>query len=338
MYKNTLRFLSLAFAFFAFFSLSLAADSTTFKDVLRTHDQYVSIDYLRSAGITGGYDDGTYRPTQPINRAEALKIILQGSNIEPAVVTDELLFPDIDADDWYAPYAIKAKELEIVAGDAQTGAFSASRQINKAEFLKMLLLANNIKVDSIPLEAEIASDVPAEAWFASFINYALKSGLIAKNDQGFALPNQSVDRAGAAEMMYLLLLIKKSGDTQFLLHRAEAELAQIEVYIAANKVANAKKAGDLAVSLTQQAIKNLPNDKVVLGAGKLAKAYSWLVDSFIYGIQQNKEKAEELANEAIKKATEAWEVNSATQPIARHIKDRAREILVQIGGVEYEAK
>ena len=31
---------------------------------------------------------------------------------------------------------------------------------------------------------------------------------------------------------------------------------------------------------------------------------------------------------------ETTETNNATQPIARHIKDRAREILAQVGGVE----
>ena len=78
----------------------------------------------------------------------------------------------------------------------------------------------------------------------------------------------------------------------------------------------------------------MATDKVVLGAAKLARAYDWLVDSFVYGIQKDYTSAAEYANKAIDKAGEAWEANNATQPIARHIKDRAREILSQIGGTE----
>ena len=118
------------------------------------------------------------------------------------------------------------------------------------------------------------------------------------------------------------------------MHRSEAELAQIEVYIAANKVTNAKRASELAVDLTQQAYKNMPENNVVVGAAKLAKAYDWLVDSFVYGIKKDFPAATEWANKAIAKAGEAWEANNATQPIAKHIKDRAREILAQVGGKE----
>ena len=113
-------------------------------------------------------------------------------------------------------------------------------------------------------------------------------------------------------------------------------MAQIEVYIAANKVNNAKNSSELAVDLTQQALKNMPDNNVVLGAAKLARAYDLLVQSFIYGIQKKNTEAADFANQAIAKATEAWEANNATQPIARHIKDRAREILAQVGGKEIQ--
>jgi tetratricopeptide (TPR) repeat protein len=166
------------------------------------------------------------------------------------------------------------------------------------------------------------------------MNYALKVGIVTKNAENNAEPSKLLSRGEVADMMYLLILIKSSDDTQFLLHRAEAELAQIEVYIAANKIVNAKRASELAVDLTQQAYRNMPDNNVVLGAAKLARSYDWLVDSFIYGIQKDYEKAAEFANKSIDKASEAWEANNATQPIARHIKDRAREILAQVGGEE----
>lgn len=313
---------------------SVAPKITEFKDILSTHDSFVAIDYLRESGIVGGYSDGTFGPDKSINRAEVLKIILKGSKIDPLKEFKEAIFPDIKKDDWFTPYAMKAKQSGIVKGDEKTGKFVPARQINKAEFLKMLLTANKIQIPEVKKDQVVALDVSFDKWFASYMDYAFKTGIISKDSKGNLSPSKLLTRSEVADMMYLLILIKNSKDTQFLLHRAEAELSQIEIYIAANKVNSAKHASEIAVDLTQQAYKNMPKDAIVLGAAKLAKSYDLLVDSFVYGIKKDFEKASEYANQSISKATEAWKANSATQPVAHHIKERAREILAQVGGVE----
>ena len=307
---------------------------TDFPDVLRTHTNYVAVSYLSQAGVISGYPDGTFKPDNPINRAEVLKIILKGSNIDVPEDFGEVTFPDVTANDWFARYVMRAKLLGIVKGNDLDGTFTPTRQVNKAEFLKMLLMANFIKQEALDAAEGTAPDVPADAWFAPYLNYSLKVGIASVNAKGNAEPSKLLTRGEVCDMMYLLILLKNSQDTQFLLYRAEAELAQIEVYIAANMIVNAKRSSELAVDLTQQAYKNMPTDNVVLGAAKLSRAYDWLVDAFIYGIQKDYTAAAEWANKAIDKATEAWEANPETQPIARHIKDRAREILSQVGGTE----
>ncbi len=307
---------------------------TNFPDVLRTHSSYVAISYLNENGIINGYPDSTFKPDNPINRAEVLKIILMGSKVDVPEDFGEVDFPDFVKDIWFARFVMKAKALGIVKGNDSDGAFAPSRQVNKAEFLKMLLMANNIKTETLQTDEDVAVDVSKGSWFAPYMNYAYQVGIVTKNAEGKLEPAKLLTRAEVADMMYLLILIKNSKDTQFLLHQSEAELAQIEVYIAANKVFNAKHSSELAVDLTQQAYKNMPDNNVVLGAAKLSRAYDWLVDSFVFGIKKDYESAAEWANKAIDKSSEAWEVNNATQPIARHIKDRAREILAQVGGEE----
>lgn len=306
--------------------------STGFNDVSRTHPYYTAITFLSQNGVIGGYDDGTFKPENPINRAEVLKIILRGSGIE----ADEAFtqhFPDVNERDWFAPYVLKARAMGFVKGDDVNGTFAPSRQVNLAEFLKMLLTANDIDVSSFEGKT-VAPNVPLDAWYANYVNYAVALGIALVNTDGNVDAARPLTRAEVVDMMYLLSIILSGGDTQFLLTRAESEMAQIEVYIAANMVANAKNASELAVDLTQQAYKNMPDNAVVLGAAKIARAYDWLVDSFILGIQGQNEASAQMANDAIDKATEAWEANNATQPIAKHIKDRAREILEQVGGVE----
>jgi len=306
---------------------------TGFSDVLRTHDSYVAITYLNENSVINGYADGTFKPENPINRAEVLKVILQGAKITIPETVTAAVFPDVAKDAWFAKFVLQAKTMGIVKG-GENGLFTPARQVNKAEFLKMLLISNGIKSEALTVTEAVANDVPKDAWFAPYMSYAVKAGIITKDAKGNLEPNKALTRGQVTDMMYLLILIKESKDTQFLLHRAEAELAQIEVYIAANKVANAKRASELSVDLTQQAYKNMPENNVVVGAAKLSKAYDMLVDSFILGIQKKNIEAAAMANLAIAKATEAYNANNATQPIAKHIKDRAREILAQVGGKE----
>ncbi|MBU0577633.1 S-layer homology domain-containing protein [Patescibacteria group bacterium] len=310
----------------------IQAVATGFSDVSRAHSYYVSITYLNEVGVLGGYSDGTFKPENTINRAEVLKVILSGAGIQPAE-TFEQLFPDVNADHWFAPYVLKAKELGFVKGNDIDGTFAPAREVNLAEFLKMLLIANGLNVDTLQGQS-VVPNVPLDAWYASYVNYAAALGIIDRDSEGNVDVSKILTRGEVANTIYLLSVIRGGQDTQFLLSRAEAELAQIEVYIAANQVALAKKSSELAVDVTQQAYRNMPENNVVLGAAKLARAYDWLVDSFIYGIQGQNESSAELANNAIDKATEAWEANNATQPIAAHIKNRAREILAQVGGVE----
>lgn len=306
--------------------------ATGFNDVSRANKYYTAVTYLNQEGVIQGYGDGTFKPDNAINRAEVLKIILGGSGIE-ADLDFSADFPDVQADHWFAPYVIKAKSMGFVQGNDIDGTFTPARQVNLAEFLKMLLSANSLDPASYTFDNPIPN-IPADVWYAPYVNYAAVLGIIAKDAQGNIDAGKLLTRGDVINIMYLLNIIRKGKDTQFLLNRAEAELAQIEVYIAANEIALAKNASELAVDITQQAYKNLPTNNVVLGAAKIARAYDYLVNAFVAGIQKKNAESADFANQAIDKATEAWESNNATQPIARHIKDRAREILAQVGGTE----
>jgi hypothetical protein len=223
--------------------------------------------------------------------------------------------------------------MGFVKGNDTDGTFAPSRQVNMAEFLKMLLTANSLDVSSVDGKTVIPN-IPLDAWYANYVNYSAALGIVPKDAQGNVDATKLLTRGEVANIMYLLTVIRRGKDTQFLLSRAEAELAQIEVYIAANQVALAKNASELAVDVTQQAYNNMPENNVVVGAAKIARAYDFLVNAFVLGVQQKNTESADWANQAIDKATEAWETNNATQPIAKHIKDRAREILAQVGGTE----
>ena len=321
--KKTLGIIA-AFGIFLFTPFCAAA----YSDVANLHENYVAITYLSEEGIVKGYNDGTFKPEQLVNRAEALKIILEGSGIETSAEVQTIPYSDVKAGEWYAQYVMGATTLGIVSGNPD-GTFAPARNVARAEFMKMILLTNAFKADKW-LDQKIFNDVPADAWFTPYMNYAGSAGLITPDASGNLNPGKELSRGEVAEIMYIMTIIKRGNDTQFLITQSENQMAQIDPYIIGGMPLAAKRASELSVDITQQAYKNMPEDKVVLGAAKLARAYDFLVNAFIEAIQENYNTAGDWANQAIAKATEAWEVNNDVQPIAAHIKTKAGEILDQI--------
>ena len=308
--------------------LQLTPAFAAFSDVPQAHPNYLAIKYLNDSGVVKGYEDNTFRPAQKVNRAEALKIILLGLGIEVPATASTTSFSDVKTNDWFASYVMKAKELSIVNGNPD-GTFAPGRTVSRAEYIKMLLMSNGFKVENWQ-DKELFNDVKKTDWFAPYMNYAGSAGLITKDDKNNLYPGQELGRGEVAEIFYLLIIIRQGGDTQFLLNQAELQMAQIEAYIAGNQPLLAKRAAELSVDMTQQAMKNMPDNNVVIGAAKLARAYDFLMNAFITGIQKDYVAAKSWAEQAIAKATEAWEANNDIQPIAKHIKDRANEIISQI--------
>src|SRR5690606_15680852 len=83
----------------------------------------VAIRSLADAGVIGGHPDGSVRPFHTLNRAEALKVILEaqpGTSSHVKKVARTLaplpLFHDMDQKAWYAPYVEAGFELGIVKG------------------------------------------------------------------------------------------------------------------------------------------------------------------------------------------------------------------------------
>jgi len=299
-----------------------------FSDVPQTNGNYVAIKYLKDKGILGGYADGSFKPANLVNRAEALKILLVANKVQVPEKVETSSFSDVKAADWYAKYLEIAKTQGIVKGNPD-GTFAPARNVSRAEFLKMLLVLNSFKTDKW-VDKSMFADVPKDAWFTPYMNYAGQAGLLVKDVKNNLYPALELTRGDVAEIIYLMLIIRNDKNTQFLMDQTEAQMAQIEVYVGDNNPLAAKRASELAVDFSQQAYTVMPENNVVLGAAKLAKAYNFLMNSYISAIKKDYVSTKSWADQAIAKATEAWEANNDIQAIAKHVKDRAAEIIAQI--------
>jgi hypothetical protein len=81
-------------------SLPVSA-AAVFSDVSSNHPHFEAIMALHDQGVIEGYSNNTFRPEQSVNRAEALKIILLGSNVLVPEIQPQPIFPDVVHGVWY---------------------------------------------------------------------------------------------------------------------------------------------------------------------------------------------------------------------------------------------
>lgn len=196
------KYSALSFFVFAFLIFSQVSHAV-FTDVASDHKYYEAIGYLQENGIVEGYEDGSYRPDQRVNRAEALKIILLGSDVLVPEIAEQEIFPDVPHGTWYGKFAAKAKNLSIVSGDGDTGMFRPGDTVNLAEILKILLKTNNIEPIT-EMDRRPYADVPTEAWFAPYFAYADSMTLLEEDEDYNVFPATPVTRGLMAQLMYQL--------------------------------------------------------------------------------------------------------------------------------------
>jgi uncharacterized protein YkwD len=187
---------------FSLFFLCLAApaQATSFPDVAMNHPNAAAIDYLTTEGVISGYPDGSFRPEQSVNRAEALKILLLASQIDAPAVSGDV-FPDVPGQAWFARFVRTARDRTIVGGYPD-GYFRPEQTVNLVEALKMLLTANAIELTNYKTESQLFADTSTKAWFNHFLAYAAEFKIVEPNAANQIQPAKPLTRGQLAELTY----------------------------------------------------------------------------------------------------------------------------------------
>jgi len=173
--------------------------TTPFSDLTTNHTNYDAIQYLYTEGVLQGYEDGTFKPDQNINRAEFLKVLIEGRGITPSDDIYDSCFPDINGQ-WFAKYVCYAKERGWVEG-YEDGTFGPTKNVNRVESIKMAIEI----FDFTPLPEVVDSrpyvDVDIEAWYTRYVQAAKNHNLIEGNSI-ILNPADEMTRAGVSEVTY----------------------------------------------------------------------------------------------------------------------------------------
>ncbi len=152
-----------------------------------------AINSLVGQGIVNGYDDGTYRPDQLINRAEFTKILLGTLPADACGYTsDSPTYDDVEVGSWYERYVYSAACLGVVEGYPD-GSFRPANAINYAEAAKMIVNTFNTSIPQYFQEPD--------HWYEPFVDAVASSD---GTPRAGIMPGDMLTRGEMAEMIYRL--------------------------------------------------------------------------------------------------------------------------------------
>jgi len=181
------------------------AAPSEFIDVDTSHSNFEAIIELSKRNVIGGYEDGSFKPEQTVNRVEALKMIFTALPLDDPAELDELDFSDTNSTAWYAPFLRKAVSLGVVKGYPD-GTYRPDQTVKLVEALKIMLEASGADLPTDITEDPYA-DAPAGQWFTPYVQFAKDNGLIDADASNKIYPDTGVSRAMLAEILHRYLMV-----------------------------------------------------------------------------------------------------------------------------------
>ncbi|WP_165972378.1 NEAT domain-containing protein [Paenibacillus piri] len=153
-------------------------------------------------GIVNGYEDGTFRPSGEISRAEFTAMIGRALKLKGSEA--KLAFADADHIPlWVKPLLANAVEAGIISS-YEDGTFRAGRQITRSEIAVIVVRALNLPLDAgDALPFADAGQIPE--WASPYVAAAFQKGIINGRDYNLFAPNDSATRAEAVTLVISML-------------------------------------------------------------------------------------------------------------------------------------
>jgi len=147
--------------------LLLPASTLAFPDVPADNPYRQAIEELAQHDIVGGYGDGTFRPGDPVQRAQFAKMIVGAMDVTVPPEGTLCPFNDLDPNDPSTPYpheyVTAAAENHITRG-ISAGQFSPWQCISRAQVITMIVRA----ADSLAPEALLHPPADCQSLLGSF--------------------------------------------------------------------------------------------------------------------------------------------------------------------------
>ena len=175
-------------------------EPSTFPDVPENHWAWQFVEAVFSAGLTSGFPDGTYRPDNPVTRAEMAVFIkkgIHGSSYTPPTPDGNHPFSDISGH-WAEAWIEDLYDEGFTSGFPD-GTYRPDNQVTRAEMAVFLKKAihGSAYTSPMPDGSHPFSDIAghwAEAWIEDLFDEGITSGF----PDGTYRPENQVTRAEMA--------------------------------------------------------------------------------------------------------------------------------------------
>jgi len=174
----------------------LKLSPVTFADVPPGFWAYDYIMAIYDAGITTGYPDGTYRPSQNVQRSQMAAFIIRAKFGEDFSYSPTPHFSDVPSGHWAFKYVQKMYDEGITTGYAD-GTYRPSQNVSRAQMAAFIIRALFGDTFSYTLTPHF-TDIPDTHWAFSFIQKMCDEGITTGYADGTYRPSQNVSRAQMA--------------------------------------------------------------------------------------------------------------------------------------------
>lgn len=171
-----------------------------FTDVSSNHINNEAIEFLYYQGLIKGYDDGTFQPDNPVNRAEFMVIVTNVVDADFGGLSLENCCTDV-SDEWYATFMCYGKQEGWIKG-YEDGSCRPENNVTKAEALKIAYEAMDLQVCET-VDTPPYADVAIDDWFAPYACAARKDGVLYKAGQFNG--NTALTRGEVAQIIYNMI-------------------------------------------------------------------------------------------------------------------------------------
>jgi len=167
---------------------------------------------LSSKYVLNGYADGSFRPANPVTRAEFIAMLTRALGIVSGG-NGQSGFTDVKGSDWFAPSIQAAAEAHLISGYSD-GSFKPNAEISRMEMLQMIYNAmrssgmwknalSEAETGGILTHYTDHAQIPD--WAEEAMAAAIKSGITNGLADGRLAPDSPADRAQSASFLYRML-------------------------------------------------------------------------------------------------------------------------------------
>ena len=169
--------------------------TASFRDVPVDAYYYDAVKWAAEKGITTGQADGLFGSDRSCTRAQIITFLWRAAG--SPVVNYAMEMGDVSADAYYAEAVRWALSRGITSGTGG-GAFSPDDACTRAQAVTLLARALSAKAGS----AAYFTDVPADAYYAQAVSWAVENGITTGVGVGRFVPAATCTRAQLATFLY----------------------------------------------------------------------------------------------------------------------------------------